>query len=114
MVPSGATVGEAPLPIASAPGGGTLAVTNGVLPGCSPKSKVQRTVPSFSSALAGAATAYSLPFMLERYTVLPSGESAGAALSAGPVLAVHFTAPSAGARANSLPAPLTTYTVPSG
>src|SRR5919198_808310 len=106
MVPSGPMVGEAPLPLPSAPGGGTDAVTAGAWPGYAPKSKVQRTEPSRPSGLAGGATAYSLPFMLARYTV-PSAPRAGAAFTAGPVGTVHFTVPS-GPMANSFPAPLTT------
>src|ERR671936_3029527 len=101
MVPSGATVGEAPLPLPSAPGGGTAAVTAGARPGYASKSNVQRTEPSRPPGLAGGATAYSLPFMLDRYTV-PSAPRAGAAFTDGPVGTVHLTAPS-GARANSFP-----------
>src|SRR5919202_6933518 len=104
MVPSGPIVGEAPLPMPFAPGGGTGAVTSGVGPRCSPKSKVQRTVPA-SPPPEGGATAYSLPSILDRYTV-PSDPSAGAALSDGPVWADQRTAP-LGVTAKSFPLPLT-------
>src|SRR5947209_7986914 len=78
-MPSGATVGEAPLPMASAPDGGTAALTSGVRPGKSANANVHLTTAFRSPEREGAETAYSLPSMLETYTVLPSGESAGVA-----------------------------------
>ena len=74
-------------------------MTGAPVPGNSAKRNVQRTAPP-------GATAYSLPFMLDTYTV-PSGPSAGEDLSVGPVWAVHSTSPS-GEIADSRPVPLTT------
>src|ERR671929_2244183 len=98
MVPSGPMLGDAPdpTPLApppppGAPGGGE-AVTSGVGPRCSPKSNVQRTLPS-SPAEPGGAIAYSLPSVLGTYTLLASLARAGEPFSVGPAIAVHFTVP---------------------
>ena len=65
MLPSGPTVGDAPLPIPSAPAGGEWLVTGLPVPGSSAKRKVQRIVPTRRAGSSGGATAYSLPFMLD-------------------------------------------------
>src|ERR671933_318079 len=107
MVPSGPMVGDAPEPMPLAPPpppgapAGGVAVSSGVGPRCSPKSKVQRTLPS-SPAAAGGAMAYSLPSVLGTYTVPASPDRAGEPLSVGPAIALHLTVPF-GATANRRP-----------
>src|SRR5689334_11312818 len=111
MVPSGPMVGEAPepMPLAPPPPPGApaagVAVTSGVGPRCSPKSNVQRTLPS-SPAEAGGAIAYSLPSVLGTYTLLASLASAGEPLSVGPAMALQRSVPF-GATANRRPEPPT-------
>src|SRR5919199_5290351 len=92
MLPSGPTIGDAPLPMPSAPAGGEWLVTGVPRPGYSAKRKVQRIDPTPGASAAGGATAYSLPFMLDTYTV-PSWPSAGEAFRTGPVWADHLTSP---------------------
>src|SRR6185503_20655307 len=103
MVPSGAMVGDAPVPIPSAPAGGEWLTTAGPWPGYSAKRNVQRIIPVRACGCVGGATAYNLPFMLGTYTV-PPAPSATDDLSTGPVCAVQRTWPS-GAIADSRPLP---------
>src|SRR5437016_14429848 len=98
-------VGEAPLPMPSAPAGGEWLTMGGRLPGNCAKRNTQWSVPTFCPGSRGGATAYSLPFMLGTYTV-PSGARATDALSVGAVSAVHRRRPS-GVIADSRPFPLT-------
>src|SRR6266511_344119 len=93
MVPSGAIVGDAPVPMPSAPAGGEWLVTAGPCPGYSAKRNVQRIVPVRACAVVGGVTAYSFPFMLGTYTVPPT-PSATDDFSTGPVCAVQRTLPS--------------------